>query len=159
VTEPEPSWWKYIASSDADKSWSAFYASMALKGGQFSERDHDFYLNAIQRLAEDSYTKPAHRPPDAVNFWLTCHYQLGILSAKPKAAASITAWLASTAGIEKGHTPKAIQRHAKKLETPAKEFLDACRRAVMERAPERPSNEQLNHALIKWIERMVRKVA
>src|SRR5439155_24557571 len=127
ATEPKPpSWWQYVAGRDHDKKWAAFYASTIERGGDFSSKSElDFYLNVIKRLAADAYPKPAHRPPDAVNFWLTCHYQLRVQSgSSTKAAAIDTARIiAAEATIAKGHTPKAIQRHAKRLQQPASEFL------------------------------------
>jgi hypothetical protein len=159
-----PSWWKYIAGRDADKQWSAFYASTAANGGEFSERDHDFYLNAVMRLANDSYQAGRGRRKDAVKFWLICRYQLGIASGdRPNAAARDTAELAYTVGIAKGHTPHAIQsKYANQLEKPAKEFLDAMRNAVMElppgELPELPSEDRLNRVLTVWVERMVKRM-
>jgi hypothetical protein len=163
VTEPEPpSWWKYVGGRDKDRQWARFYAETEQRTA-LPARDRSFYLAAIMRLADDTYAKPAHRPPDVVNFWFTCRYQLATSSARPKAAAIDTARLASDAGIATGHTPKAIQRHAKALEKPAKEFLHSARNQIRDEMMERglgvPSDGELNEKLIEWIERMVRKVA
>src|SRR5205085_6788570 len=110
ATEPKPpSWWQYVAGRDADQKWAAFYAASVESGGTFSAGELNFYLNAIKRLAADAYPKPAHRPPDVVNFWLACHYQLRAQSGSSKAAAIDTARIAAEATLGKGHTPKAIQ--------------------------------------------------
>jgi hypothetical protein len=162
VTEPEPSWWKYVAGRDADKRWSEFYASTSMKGGKFSERDQDFYLNAIKRLATDGYAKLAHRPPDAVNFWLVCHYLLGTAVATnnlPKAAAINTAELAKSVGLARGHSYKQIQRYARDLEKPASEFLAAFWQDLPIDWSAAGVGIKVCNALTLFVEGMVRKVA
>lgn|GEM_PF-5126902 len=156
-----PSWWKFVAGRDADRKWSRFYADTMERGGTFPPREQNFYVNAIKRLTDDSYAKEAHRPKAAVNFWLTCYYQLAMLDTTAKAAAIDAARLAKQAGITKGHTPKEIQRHANELKNPAAKFLRAVRAEVRERAPtelpEPPSDAKVNAALLAWTARMVER--
>ena len=121
----QPSWWKYIGGPDQDREWATKYLSMMRQQLTIPETDREFYITAVERAINPD-PGPAHRPRDALNFWLTCHFLLSTANTperKTKVAAIDTAELAKSVGRERGHSYKKIQEHAKNLKTPASAFL------------------------------------
>lgn len=153
-----PSWWKYVGGREADERWALSYVAAQKQNLQLPARDKVFYLQAVERLATDAHPRAPHRPPDRINLWLVCHYLLGTMRKSAKAAAIDTAQLASDAGHAPGHDFKAIQRHAKRLETTALEFLEAVVGDGVLRFGYRPPPHELHRRLTLWIEGEVRKV-
>jgi hypothetical protein len=154
-----PSWWQYVGGLDADSGWAREFAAAVEQESELPARHRKFYVAAIKRLAAQTYPRPAHRPADPVNFWLACHYRLGMVLNAPKAAANDTAQVAAAAGIAAGHDYKSVQRHARKLKRPVAEFLSAIVNQVPKDWPSELPPRAIHRGLMRWVESKVRELA
>jgi hypothetical protein len=154
----EPSWWKYIGGRDADRMWTRAFVCAMREGRPLSQEDRTFYLAAVERLELDQYQVEAHRHKERRIFWLACYYWLCSLTTEHGIEAALTTiQMAHGRDIDNAHSKaKTLERQAKALAVPVRDFLDEIVRMLRADSDDAPRQ---NARLMEWIATKVQEVS